>query len=212
MTATVDLDEINFAVSIALARSSRQPLPSSPQTFTPRHNDEPKTSCFAVFFSPLTTADKNPALNASAAEKLRAVNATSRVKLSFPIILGTRAREPMSAAMPTSTSCASNLVSARGPGLLGRKQGEDGAKTDLDGELSRLSSIPDIASRQDVHAQTECKTMHGRNNRHSAFLDRRDRRLELLIIILGVGVSGRSSQHGWLRGSGLECRVIGVTR
>ncbi len=77
-TAMGDFSAMSLAVSRAAATTSSRP--------------------------PSTTRDTRPIFSASAAEKLRPVKASSFTRLWFPVILGVRARVPMSAASPTSTS------------------------------------------------------------------------------------------------------------
>ena len=61
---------------------------------------------------PGTTLETRPIFSASAAEKLRAVYASSCTMLWFPAIFGRRASVPISAAKPTSTSCGPVKASA----------------------------------------------------------------------------------------------------
>ena len=77
-TAMGDFSAISFAVSSAAATTSSR-LPG-------------------------TTRETSPHFSASAAEKGRAVNASSETRLWLPVTFGTRASVPMSAARPTSTS------------------------------------------------------------------------------------------------------------
>lgn len=166
----------------------------------------PRTAFLSL---PSTTRERKPTCNASAAVKSLPVSATSRVKLSFPIVLGNRASEPTSAAIPIVISYIRISVVIPTDTLNRETAGE--ISRDLYREDGIGSGITNIARREHVNSESVSYPVHSSNNGYTAFLDRSNSHLKFLQRRCRRIVSSLTMMEGVVVGRGHLDEMVQLT-